>query len=129
MIHVLAVPEKNSKNAMGNKVINLRFRKKDRDIFENIRNGNKVVETRAATARFKNIESGDAVVFVCGRDKFVKKVKNVRIFKSIPAMLKRYKAEQISPQAKSKEELEKMYYSFPNYREKIKKFGLVAFDF
>ena len=44
-------------------------------------------------------------------------------------MLKKYKIEEINPFVKSEEELKKMYYSFPNYKEKIIKFGLVAFKF
>ena len=107
----------------------LRFRQTDRGIFENIRNGRKTVETRAATAKFKNITPGDTVVFICGNDRLEKKVKKVGIFKSIPSLLGRYKLKSIMPHLSSEEELKKAYYGFSGYKEKIKKSGLIAIEF
>lgn len=107
----------------------LRFRQVDNGIFEDIRNGKKIVETRAATVKFRNIKLGDMVVFVCGKDKFERKVKRVQIFKSIASLLNKYKVKDIMPSLSNREELEKVYYSFPNYKEKIEKFGLIALEF
>jgi ASC-1-like (ASCH) protein len=109
-------------------MIQLRFREVDRDIFEAIRKGKKKVETRAASPRFIKMKTGDCLKLVCGKDSFEKRVKKARIFKTISAMLKKYKAKEINPLAKSKNDLESMYDSFPNYREKIKKYGLMVLE-
>jgi len=112
---------------MPNKYI-LRFRQIDKRVFKDIKTGKKTVETRAATIKFKNIILGDIIVFVCGKEKFKKKVKRVQTFKSIFALLDEYKVKDIMPHLSSREELEKSYYKYPNYKEKIKKFGLIVLE-
>ena len=107
----------------------LRFRQDDKEIFEDIRSGKKSVETRAATIKFKNIKPGDAVVFICGKDRFEKKVKTVQTFKGIQSLLKSHKVKDIAPRLSTEDDLRKMYYSFPGYEEKIKEFGLIALRF
>ena len=52
----------------------LKFRQADKDIFKDIRSGRKTVETRAGTVKFRNIKSEKTVIFICGKDKFEKKV-------------------------------------------------------
>src|SRR4030042_2512723 len=118
--------ERSIKVTMESKTIQLRFREADRNIFEAIRKGKKKVETRAASPKFINIKTGDYVKLVCGKDSFKKLVKRARIFKTISAILRKYKAKEINPLAKSKSDLENMYDSFPNYREKIKEYGLMV---
>ena len=113
---------------MESKTIQLRFREADRNIFEAIRKGKKKVETRAASPKFINIKTGDYVKLVCGKDSFKKRVKGAKIFKTISAILRKYKAKEINPLAKSKSDLENMYDSFPNYREKIKEYGLMVLE-
>ena len=113
---------------MSSKIITLRFRAVNRDIFEAIRDGRKKVETRAATARYRDIKAGNMLRFVCGKDTFEKKAKRVKIFKSIASLLKQYRAGDINPFVRSEVELQKMYYSYPNYREKIKQFGIIAIE-
>lgn len=110
------------------KTIKLKFRAVNRDIFDAIRDGKKPVETRAATVKFRNIKAGDELEFVCGKDSFKKSVKHVEVFKSIRDLLKKYKLQDINPQISSKDELKEMYYSFPGYRKKIEKFGIIAFE-
>ena len=106
----------------------LRFRAVNRDIFDAIRNDKKKVETRAGSPKFFNIEAGDMLVFVCGKDRFEKKVKKARKFKDIKSLLKIYKPQDIHPKTTNLKESEKMYYSFPGYKEKIRKYGLVALE-
>lgn len=113
---------------MENKTIKLRFRETDRDIFEAIRDGRKTIETRAATGRYQNIKKGGWVMLVCGKDQFEKQVVGAQIFKTIDALLKKYKVKEINPKLGTKEELKEMYYSFSNYREKIKQCGLIAIE-
>lgn len=113
---------------MNNKVIQLRFKEVDRGIFEDVLEGKKRIETRAATKKFLNIKPGNIIRCVCGKDRLEKKVKKVKTFKSINSLLKEYKPKEINPKALSKSDLEKMYNSFPSYRKKIKKHGLIVFE-
>lgn len=106
----------------------LKFRKKDVGNFENVRSGNKPVETRAASPKYHSLEEGDILVFVCGKEKFSKIIKKKHHFKSISAMFKKIPFKKIWPEAKSAKEPEKIYYSYPNYEQKIKKFGILAFE-
>ena len=106
----------------------LRFRVTDRDIFEAVRSGAKTVETRAATVKYMDIAAGDELVFRCGRDSFRKKVARVRQFGTITGLLRRYRPRQIHPAAATAADLKAMYAGFPGYREKIRKFGLMAME-
>ena len=110
------------------KIYTLKFRATDKDIFGMIRSGQKKVETRAASIKYAGIKAGDTIVLSCGKEKFSKEVKKSTIFKDTDALLKKYKIKDIMPLLKSKEELEAAYYSFPAYKEKIKKFGIIAFE-
>ena len=107
----------------------LRFRKSDEAIFLAIKNGEKKVETRAATIRYKNMAIGDTVNFICGDKKFSRRISRAKYFKGILDMLRVYNITDISTTRKTKEELLQKYYSFPGYEEKLKKFGIMALEF
>lgn len=96
--------------------------------FKVLCDGSKKIETRAATKKYRKIAVGDILVFVCGKQKLEKKVKRIKVFKSIAALLKVYRVKDIMPDRSSRKELEKAYFSYTGYREKIKKFGLIAFN-
>lgn len=104
----------------------LRFRAINRDTFQAIRDGRKKVETRAATVKYRNIAAGDVITFVCGREKFERRVKRATAFKTIAAMLRTYDVSDISPNYPTAKELRAKYNTFPGYREKIKRFGVIA---
>jgi len=106
----------------------LRFRAVDKKNFEELRKGIKAVETRASSVKYQPIEKGDVLIFTCGKDKFSKTITKKTHFKSIDAMLKKIPFKKIMPDLKSLEEVKKSYYSYPNYKEKIKKFGILAFE-
>ena len=110
------------------KSIILRLRAVDRYIFKAIKIGSKKIETRAGSPKYFNIKAGDMLIFVCGKDRFSKKIKMVRRFKDIKSLHKIYKPKEINPRAKTIEESEKVYYSFPGYKEKIRKYGLIALE-
>ena len=105
----------------------MRFRAVDKKNFDEVRHGLKIVETRAATPRYAAIEKGDVLVFVCGKERLEKKIKKVRQFGTISMMLRSISPSKIMPSAPSLKEMEKIYWSYSGYKEKIKKFGLVAF--
>ncbi len=106
----------------------LNFYEVNRDIFEAICDGRKKIETRAAAQKFLDIKEGDIIELVCGKDTIIKQVKKVESFKTISDLLKKYKVQEINPVLKTSKELEEMYYSFPNYKEKIEKFGIIVFE-
>jgi ASC-1-like (ASCH) protein len=105
----------------------LKIRQVDRVVFDAIRNGQKTIETRAAADKYRKIKSGDILVFVCGDEKLEKLVERVDIYKSIDEMIKTIDFKSIMPFCNSVDEMKKVYFSFPNYKEKIKKFGIMTF--
>lgn len=109
---------------MANKI--LKFRTVDRDVFKAIIDGKKKIETRAATPKYREVKAGDILTLACGRDKADMKVMSVEIFRTIGALLKKYKPSEINPKTETAKEARAMWHSFPGYDEKIKKFGLVA---
>ena len=111
---------------MANKIIQLKFRVINRDIFNAVKTGQKKVETRAATDKYRAIKVGDTLSLVCGQQKLTKQITQVEIFKSIVAVLKKYKPEDINPKIHNLKEAREMWYSFPGYKEKIKKYGLLV---
>lgn len=106
----------------------LRIRSKDKQIFDDIKKRIKTVETRAATKKFKNIQKGDKIIFICGKNKFQMTAKKVMYFKSVDSMIKSINFKKILPRVKNADELKKIYYSFSGYREKIKQSGIVAIN-
>ena len=106
----------------------VRFRAVDKGIFLDIKNRKKKIETRAATERYRNVKRGDTLVFVCGQEKFERKVKKARPARGAGALLRFYSFRQICPDLKTKKEFLKSYNAFPGYQQKIKKFGLMAFE-
>ncbi len=106
----------------------LRFRAVNRDTFEAIRRGRKTIETRAATPRYRRIESGDTLKLVCGRSVCWKRVERIRRFRSISAILRTYHRNKIMPGVTSRKEFRESYYRYPGYREKLKRHGLIAME-
>ncbi len=104
----------------------LRFRAVDRATFDDIRDGRKRVETRAATVKYRDIAAGDAVTFVCGADRFDRTVATVAHFASVDELLRTHAVKDISQAVETPEQLKKMYAGFPGYVEKIAAFGIVA---
>lgn len=104
----------------------LRFRAVDRVTFDDIRDGRKRVETRAATVKYKNIASGDVVIFVCEQDRFERHVATADHFASVDDMLKTFSVADINTRATDRDALLRMYHGFPGYEEKIKEHGLIA---
>jgi len=108
--------------------ITLRFRARDKEIFEAIKSGAKTVETRAGTAKYQNVKVGNSLICVCGGEKLEKSIAAFTIFKTPEALVKKYKPRSIHPAATSLADLLKMWHSFPGYKEKIAQFGIAAFE-
>ncbi len=106
----------------------LKIRGTDKFVFDSIKKGEKTIETRAATPRYRKIETGDVLVFSCAGEKLEREVKKVSLFKNVDDMAGKIDYKKVQPFSGSLDEVKKVYYSFPGYREKIKGFGLIAFD-
>jgi len=104
------------------------IREVDRKFFKAIKDGTKITETRAATEKYRAIKEGDILDFVCGKDHVQKKVVGVKLFRTVEEMAGELGIKQIMPFVNSLEEMKQVYYSFPNYKEKIEEFGLVVFE-
>jgi len=105
----------------------LRFRAVDKKNFNEVKNGSKSIETRAATIKYQPIAVGDGLVFVCDGEKFSKKIIKKEHFTGIDEMLKKIQFKDIMPSVASVEEMKKAYSSYSGYDEKIKEFGVFAF--
>lgn len=106
----------------------LRFRAVDKRNFEDVKNGIKSIETRAGTIKYKPIEVGDTLTFVCGKDKCIKKISKKFHWDSIDAMVKEINFKRIMPSVESVHEMKKIYASYPDYEKKIKEYGLLGFE-
>ncbi|MFH1146032.1 MAG: hypothetical protein V1707_03675 [bacterium] len=104
------------------------FLEADRANFDAIKSGKKKLETRAAVSKYRQIKAGDGITFICGRSKFKKRVVRAAVFKTITAMLKKYKVVEINPQVRTAKELQQMYLSYPRYPEKLKQYGLIVWE-
>jgi len=105
----------------------LRFREIDKKNFDQVKSGLKSVETRAATVKYQPIKTGDELIFVCGKERFAKKVVDRKHFSSIDSMVKEIPLKKIMPDVKSLAEMRKVYSSFTDYDQKIKQFGILVF--
>ena len=106
----------------------VKFRVIDRPRFDEVKSGIKKYETRAATKKYQPISEGDTITFVCGKDRFKKGVVKKYHFRSPQAMLKKLPLARIMPDVKTLAEVKKRYAPYPGYQEKIKEFGLFAFE-
>jgi ASC-1-like (ASCH) protein len=105
----------------------LKFAKINKKTWKNIKSGKKIVETRAGTEKYRKVSVGDLLILSCDGKKFEKTVKKIQHFRSIHSMLKKIRISEIEPEVKTENELTKIYESYPDYKKKIKKFGLFAF--
>ena len=104
----------------------LDFREVNRDTFDLVCNGGKSIETRAAVDKYADIAVGDTITFACGNDTCTKEVIKVEKFPSIEAIYEKYKPHEINPVWKNEQDGRDAWASFPNYMEKIQKYGLIA---
>lgn len=105
----------------------VRFRKADINNLEEVRDGLKQIETRAATPKYMAFEVGDELEFKCGSLKITKGIAKKYYWKDIDTMVREIPFKKIMPSVTSVDEMKKVYSSYPEYDEKIAKFGLVGF--
>ena len=109
-------------------VMNLVFREVDRARFDEVRDGTKAVETRAATPKYQAVNVGDELQFSCGGDTFSKKVIKKFHWPGIEAMLAEIPLKRAFPDLDTPEQVQARYAGYPGYAEKIPKFGIAGFE-
>ncbi len=112
------------------------------DIFNPIKDDRKTIELRAGKPKdadkyWGDFKSGDIIEFSLAdakNDQIIKsagivkkQVKNVQQFKDFDALFKKYTAEQDYP-GKTEEELKHWWLSKPNFKDRIKKYGIWVFE-
>jgi ASC-1-like (ASCH) protein len=102
------------------------FREVDRARFDEVQSGQKTIETRAATEKYKAIKVGDEITFACGSDTFTKKVAKIYHWPSIEAMLAEVPLSRVMPDLQTIEQVQERYASYPGYEEKIKDLGILG---
>ena len=76
---------------------NLKIRQVDRAFFDSIRSGQKTIETRAATDKYRKIRAGDVLVFICGDQRLEKLVESVGYYRNIDEIVKAIDFKSIAP--------------------------------
>lgn len=103
------------------------IREENRNVFDELLDGRKSIETRAATGKYKSVAVGDHLTFVCGADSLTKTVAKVTHYRSIDDMYGILPVSKVLPSAGSVEEAKRIHFSFPGYGEKLEAFGVMAF--
>lgn len=106
----------------------LPFAQKDLEIWKLIKSGKKRVETRAAGPKYEHITAGDTLIFSCGGKKFKKTIVKVTKFRTLGAMFKVYDPDVIHPGIGTEKALRAKYDSFTGYKDRIKRYGMLAFE-
>jgi ASC-1-like (ASCH) protein len=106
----------------------LRFREVDKQNFDSILDGSKPIETRAASVKYRPIQVGDELIFVCGNERFSKQITKIYHWPTIDEMVGEIPFRNIMPDVNSIEEMKKVYASYPGYKEKIEESGLLGFE-
>ena len=106
----------------------LRFRAADREAFEQLRDGIKSVETRAATKRYRQIQPGDELVITCAGETLRKTVISAKAYRSIDEMFQEIAIKRVFPRLSTAEEARRVYYGYAGYKEKIAECGILAME-
>jgi len=96
---------------------------------EQIQSGQKTVEGRVATPRFKSIHPGDHIQFFSSEDKnysLLCKVLSIGRYESFRQMLEKEGLEKCLPGVQTLEKGEEIYHQFPNYKANAKRYGVRA---
>lgn len=102
------------------------FREQDKDSFDRIASGEKIYETRAGSPEYLKVSTGDDLVISCGTDTITKTVTEALHFATGEELLQNISVEAVCPKGTTNEQLLEKWNSFPNYQERIKEFGIIA---
>ena len=92
--------------------------------------GKKTTEARVAIPMFKNWEQGDTIRFFSRRNpkiEVITKIVEKNYYKTFREMLENEEVEALIPGVRNIDEAEKQYLKIPNYAEREKQHGVLAF--
>lgn len=92
-----------------------------------LKTGVKKFDTRAGGPKYAKVTAGDTIIFTCRGERFERKVHEVQHFKNPDELFKVYDYREIMPLAHSQEEAAASFYQFPGYKERISRYGILAF--
>lgn len=104
------------------------IREADRRVFNQIVTGQKTIETRAATGKYRNVGAGDRLTFQCGGDSVTKTVAGSAHYGTLDELYRQVPVAKVLPSARSLEEAKQVHLSFPGYQAKIEAHGVMAFE-
>ena len=88
-----------------------------RKYFDAIKEGKKTVDIRKAAGLYKNAKIGSEILFMCGRQKFTRKIKEI-YRGTLEEILEEVDFREIIPWAKSREEfIENLREIYPKQEE------------
>ena len=96
---------------------------------EQIKTGQKTVEGRVNTNKYRNIQSNDTIIFFekdSPTTKAVCKIIKINHYKNFKDMLINEGIENMLPGIKSLDEAINIYNNLPGYKEKVKEYGAIA---
>lgn len=118
---------------MGREILKFASWKNPNDIFQAVKNGDKTIETRPATAKYRAIQKGDELILLSLEtgEKITKMVGWIHYYQTVEEMAKKEEVDQIVPGVKTAEELVEVFEAFKSkwgeeYASKLKQYGIVA---
>lgn len=107
--------------------------KNPNDIFQAVKAGDKTIETRPATEKYRAIKKGDKLSLLSleSGEEITKIVDWIRHYQTIEEMAKKEEVGKIVPGVKTAEELVEVFKEFKRkwgkeYASKLKQYGVVA---
>ena len=104
------------------------IREQDRNVFDDIVQGRKIIETRAATPKYQSVRVGDWFTFVCGPDSVSKSIAGIAWYENIDDLYEHVSVEKVLPSAGSIEAAKRIHLGFPGYQDKLATYGVMAFE-
>jgi ASC-1-like (ASCH) protein len=97
--------------------------------FTNIKKNIKTIEIRLYDKKRRQLKVNDYITFTKRENnniKFIKKIKNIKIFKNFEDAIKDSKLKNCLPGINTYKKGVELYYSFPKYKKLEKKLGVIA---
>ncbi len=96
--------------------------------FKNIVTGTKTIEGRCFTSRFRKINSGDILEFVCGDESILCHCIKIAIYDGFHEMISDIGINSCLPTLNSTDinDAVEYYHDFKNYKKKVDKNGVIA---
>jgi ASC-1-like (ASCH) protein len=118
---------------MGRETLKFASWKNPDDIFKAVKTGDKTIETRPATAKYRAIQKGDELTLLSleSGEEITKMANWVHYYQTIEEMAKSEEVDKIVPGIKTAEDLIEVFEDFKRkwgeeYTNKLKQYGIVA---